>query len=105
MESVAVAAGQPKSAGLSELGAIGFALAGFTSWVLTDTSVKLVGQSGLPAYEMVAFLGLFMAIFMGIYAAGRARSACCVLGGSISKWPAPAWTWPTMCASSSRYAT
>ena len=71
MDSVAVAAPQPKSTGLSELGAIGFALAGFTSWVLTDTSVKLVGQSGLPAYEMVAFLGLFMAIFMAIYAAGR----------------------------------
>jgi drug/metabolite transporter (DMT)-like permease len=60
---------------MSDLGAIGFALAGFTFWVLTDTSVKLVGQSGLPAYEMVAFLGLFMAISMGVYglATGQAR--------------------------------
>ena len=52
---------------VSELGAIGFALAGFTFWVLTDTSVKLVGQSGLPPYEMVAFLGLFMAVFLAGY--------------------------------------
>jgi drug/metabolite transporter (DMT)-like permease len=54
--------------GISDLGAIGFALAGFTSWVLTDTCIKLVGQSGLPAYEMVAFLGLFMALFLAAYA-------------------------------------
>jgi drug/metabolite transporter (DMT)-like permease len=53
---------------ISDLGAIGFALAGFTFWVLADTCVKLVGQSGLPAYEMVAFLGLFMAICLGMYA-------------------------------------
>jgi len=52
---------------VSHLGAIGFALAGFTFWVLADTSVKLVGQSGLPAYEMVAGLGLFMALFLGMY--------------------------------------
>ncbi len=60
----------------SDLVAIGFALAGFTWWVLTDTCVKLVGQSGLPAYEMVAFLGLFMALSF-----------------------APAWTWSTTSAS------
>jgi drug/metabolite transporter (DMT)-like permease len=35
---------------------------------MTDTTVKLVGQSGLPAYEMVAFLGLIMAMFMAGYA-------------------------------------
>src|SRR3984885_14254412 len=56
---------------LSDLGAIGFALAGFTFWVLTDTTIKLVGQSGLPAYEMVAFLGLFMAMFLAAYGLGR----------------------------------
>ncbi|MEO6910617.1 MAG: DMT family transporter [Edaphobacter sp.] len=56
---------------VSDLGAIGFALAGFTFWVLTDTSVKFVGQSGLPAYEMVAFLGLFMAVFLAIYTSAR----------------------------------
>jgi drug/metabolite transporter (DMT)-like permease len=52
---------------VSDLGAIGFAFAGFTFWVLTDTAVKLVGQTGLPPYEMVAFLGLFMAMFLGAY--------------------------------------
>src|SRR3984885_3063398 len=56
---------------VSDLGAIGFALAGFTFWVLADSSIKLVGQSGLPPYEMVAFLGLFMAIFLGLYALVR----------------------------------
>jgi len=56
---------------VSDLGAIGFALAGFTFWVLADSSIKLVGQSGLPPYEMVAFLGLFMAMFLALYAAGR----------------------------------
>lgn len=60
--------------GMSDLGAIGFALAGFTFWVLTDTSVKLVGQSGLPAYEMVAFLGLFMALFLAGYAVVRRQA-------------------------------
>jgi drug/metabolite transporter (DMT)-like permease len=57
-----------QGAGISDLGAIGFALAGFTFWVLADSSIKLVGQSGLPAYQMVAFLGLFMAMFLVFYA-------------------------------------
>lgn len=60
-----------QGATVSDLEAIGFALAGFTFWVLADSSIKLVGQSGLPAYEMVAFLGLFMALFLTIYAMGR----------------------------------
>ena len=59
--------------GISELGAIGFALAGFTFWVLADSAIKLVGQSGLPPYEMVAFLGLFMAVFLAAYAVWRGR--------------------------------
>jgi hypothetical protein len=58
---------QRQSAKISDLGAIGFALAGFTFWVLADSSIKFVGQSGLPPYEMVAFLGLFMAMFLGMY--------------------------------------
>lgn len=62
---------QAPGARVSNLGAIGFALAGFTFWVLADSSIKLVGQSDLPAYEMVAFLGLFMAAFLALYAAGR----------------------------------
>jgi len=56
---------------VSNLGAIGFALAGFTFWVFADTSIKLVGQSSLPPYEMVAFLGLFMALILALYAAVR----------------------------------
>ena len=62
---------QTRGAKVSDLGAIGFALAGFTFWVLADSSIKLVGQSGLPAYEMVAFLGLFMAVFLAIYSVAR----------------------------------
>ena len=34
---------------VSDFGAIGFALAGFTFWVLGDSSIKLMGQSRLPA--------------------------------------------------------
>lgn len=62
-----------RGAKVSDLGAIGFALAGFTFWVLADSSIKLVGQSGLPPYEMVAFLGLFMAVFLGIYGLARGQ--------------------------------
>ena len=62
---------QRQGAKVSDVGAIGFALAGFTSWVLADSSIKLVGQSGLPAYQIVAFLGLFMAMFLALYAAWR----------------------------------
>ena len=59
---------------VSDLGAIGFALAGFTFWVLGDTCIKLVGLSGLPAYEMVAFLGLIMALCLAAYAFARGRA-------------------------------
>lgn len=64
---------QDQGAPVSNLRAIGFALAGFTFWVLADSSIKLVGQSGLPAYEMVAFLGLFMSAFLAVYALGRGQ--------------------------------
>jgi drug/metabolite transporter (DMT)-like permease len=60
-----------QGAKVSDLGAIGFALAGFTFWVLADSSIKWVGQSGLPAYQIVAFLGLFMAMFLAMYAFWR----------------------------------
>lgn len=52
---------------LSDRGAIGFAVAGFTFWVLADTCIKLVGQSALPAYEIIGFLGLFIAAFLLAY--------------------------------------
>jgi drug/metabolite transporter (DMT)-like permease len=53
---------------LSHFKAICFAIAGFTCWVLCDSAIKLAGQSPLPNYEIVAFLGVFMASFISIYA-------------------------------------
>jgi drug/metabolite transporter (DMT)-like permease len=49
---------------LTHLQAITLAVAGFTLWVLTDTAIKLVNQSHLPWFEILAFLGFFMAVFM-----------------------------------------
>jgi len=49
---------------VSNAGAIGLALGAFTLWVMTDTSIKLVGQTGMPPWQVIAFLGLFMAGFL-----------------------------------------
>jgi drug/metabolite transporter (DMT)-like permease len=49
---------------LTHLQATSLAFAGFTLWVFTDTAIKLVNQSHLPSFEILAFLGLFMAFFM-----------------------------------------
>jgi len=46
------------SPSVSHLEAVGLAVAGFTFWVLADTSIKLVAGYKLPAYEVLAFLGL-----------------------------------------------
>jgi drug/metabolite transporter (DMT)-like permease len=43
---------------VSHLGAIGLALAGFTFWVFTDTSIKLAGHSRLPVYEISMSMGI-----------------------------------------------
>lgn len=43
---------------VSDREAVGFALAGFTFWVLADTSIKVVGVYNLPTYEVLAFLGV-----------------------------------------------
>ena len=56
---------------MSQLEAVSFSLAGFTFWVLADSTIKLAGESHLPAYEIVAFLGSFMAVFLLIYGLGR----------------------------------
>ncbi|HEY6489153.1 MAG: DMT family transporter [Terracidiphilus sp.] len=53
----------------SQRGAIGLALAGFTFWVLADTSMKLAGNSPLPAYEIVACQALVIAAAMLVRAA------------------------------------
>jgi drug/metabolite transporter (DMT)-like permease len=58
---------------VSDRKGISYAFAGFTFWVLTDTFIKLVGQSGLPPYEMVAFLGLFMSGFLALYTWARGQ--------------------------------
>jgi drug/metabolite transporter (DMT)-like permease len=55
----------------SEAAAIGFAICGFTFWVLADTVIKIVGRSILPAYEIIGFLGLFVCGFLAIYAKVR----------------------------------
>jgi drug/metabolite transporter (DMT)-like permease len=56
---------------VSQLQAICFAIAGFTFWVLTDSAMKMAGRSNLPNYEIVAFLGMFMAVFISLYAVVR----------------------------------
>lgn len=53
---------------VSHLGAIGLALAGFTFWVLADTSMKLAGNSPLPAYEIVACQALVVAAAIALRA-------------------------------------
>ena len=57
----------------SDLHGIALALTGFTFWVFADTSIKLVGSSRLPAYEIIAFLGLFMALAVAAYAGARGK--------------------------------
>lgn len=55
----------------SHLRGIALALIGFTFWVFADTSIKLVGISPLPAYEIIAFLGVFVALAVAVYAGAR----------------------------------
>jgi len=49
------------------------AFAGFTFWVLADTSIKIVGRSTLPAYEVLAFIGLFVSVSVVVYSGLRAE--------------------------------
>lgn len=55
----------------SEAAAVGFAVSGFTFWVLADTMIKIVGRSVLPAYEIIGFLGVFLCLFLALYAKVR----------------------------------
>ncbi len=55
----------------SEFESIGLALIGFTCWVLTDTTIKIIGRSPLPAYEILAFLGLSISASLFVFAAAR----------------------------------
>lgn len=70
-------------ASISDLEAVGLALAGFTLWVLADTSIKIAGNSRLPAYEVVAFQGFFIVVFLILRDLGRS--------GIISLWPKRPW--------------
>ncbi len=56
---------------LSRLQGIGFAVSGFTLWVVADAAIKLAGESALPAYEIVAFEGLVLASVLLAYRAMR----------------------------------
>jgi len=58
---------------VSDLTAIFIAVFGFTCWVLGDSCIKWIGQYGLPPEEIVAFMGLFMAITLMLQAAARRR--------------------------------
>jgi drug/metabolite transporter (DMT)-like permease len=64
---------------LSDLRAVGFAVAGFTSWVFGDTLMKIAGEADLPPYEVVAFLCLFGAMMMLMKGA--------VQGSVMALWP------------------
>ena len=55
----------------SEAAAVGFAICGFTFWVLADTTIKIIGRSALPAYEIIGFLGVFVCGFLALYAKVR----------------------------------
>ena len=47
------------------------AIAGFTCWVFADTSIKIIGRSNLPAYEILAFMGASISTAVVLYAAVR----------------------------------
>ncbi len=59
---------------VSDFEAIGLALAGFTFWVLADSTIKMIGRSTLPAYEIIAFLGLSVVICLAAYAVARGEA-------------------------------
>jgi drug/metabolite transporter (DMT)-like permease len=63
----------PMKGRVSELTAILFAVLGFTCWVLGDSCIKWIGQYGLPPEEIVAFMGVFMALTLALQAGLRGR--------------------------------
>ena len=56
---------------LNGIRAVGSALAGFTFWVLADTTMKAVGHSALPTAEVVGFLGVFIVSYLILLSAAR----------------------------------
>ena len=63
--------GRGPNRAISHLEAMGLALAGFTSWVFADTTIKMIGRSPLPAYEVIAFIGMFVTAFLALYTLAR----------------------------------
>jgi len=61
----------------TDLEAVGLALTGFTCWVLADTSIKLAGASNLPAYEILAFLGIIIAVILLVRGAFKGDVGAC----------------------------
>jgi drug/metabolite transporter (DMT)-like permease len=59
---------------VTDFRAIALALGGFTLWVLTDTTIKVIGRSALPAYEVIAFLGLSISLVLAAYASIRGQA-------------------------------
>jgi drug/metabolite transporter (DMT)-like permease len=55
----------------SDIEAIGIALTGFTLWVMADSTIKMIGRSALPAYEVIGFLGLVVIACLASYTALR----------------------------------
>jgi drug/metabolite transporter (DMT)-like permease len=60
----------------SHIEAIGLAIAGFTLWVLTDSTVKVIGRSRLSPLEILAFMGLVVcaALAAWTFARGEGRA-------------------------------
>jgi drug/metabolite transporter (DMT)-like permease len=55
----------------SNIEAIGLAIAAFTLWVFTDSTIKVIGRSRLPAYEIIAFMGILMCGCLAAWTAAR----------------------------------
>jgi len=58
---------------LLHLRSITMAVIGYTLWVVSDAGIKLVVESKLPPYEVVAFLGLFAALSIAIFYGGQGK--------------------------------
>ena len=61
------------SASPSHLRAIGFALVGFTCWVIGDMFLKLAGEFSVPKYQIMTFGGAGGMISVFIFTALRGQ--------------------------------
>lgn len=55
----------------SHLQAIGLAIAGFTFWVFTDSTVKVIGRSRLSPLEILAFMGIVVCASLAVWTFAR----------------------------------